>query len=159
MNTASLTEQKGRRDEIKENLIVTIEFTVRTASGEHDAERDFVHLIRGRISAQSENSVEKEVGLLTATLVQFDEATDHGITPDRIGDGLDGGISEYWERLFDLESGRLKEELQNEFDALGCNLLIMIAWSFGRNLGARDRETCHRTNNPSFRCWVWSRRM
>ena len=43
----------------------------------------------------------KQAGFLTATLVQFDKAMDHGITPDRLGDGLDRGIAEFWERLCD----------------------------------------------------------
>ena len=138
MNSAWLTEKKGRGDDLKGKLVVTIEFRVRTTSGEHYAERDFVHLIRGRISAQSENCAETEVGRLTATLVQFDEAIDCGITADRIGDGLDGSISEYWERLFDPENGHLKEKLQNEFEALGCDLLTidcMELWRKFRGCG------------------------
>jgi hypothetical protein len=30
---------------------------------------------------------------------------DHGISAERLGDGISGDISEYWERLFDVETG------------------------------------------------------
>jgi AraC-like DNA-binding protein len=58
-------------------------------------------------------------------LIQFGEALDHGITTDRLGDGIDGEISEYWERLFDLDTGHWKEEIQDEYEAFDCNLLII----------------------------------
>ena len=50
---------------------------------------------------------------------------DHGISTERLGDGIDGSIAEYWERLFDLDSGSWKEEIQSEFEALECDLLII----------------------------------
>jgi hypothetical protein len=96
--------------------VVTLEFTLRTIPGEHYSETDFVHSIRGRILIDGERNAEKDAGYLTATLVQFDEAMDYEITPDRLGDGFDGGISEYWERLFDPAEGRLKEEIQDEHE-------------------------------------------
>jgi hypothetical protein len=105
--------------------VVTLEFTLRTTSGEHYAETDFVHSIRGRILIDGERNAEKDAGYLTATLVQFDEAMDYEITPDQLGDDFDGGISEYWERLFDPAEGRLKKEIQDEHEPLGYNLLII----------------------------------
>jgi len=50
---------------------------------------------------------------------------DHGITTERLGDGVDGNIAEYWELLFDLDSGYWKEEIRDEYEALGSDLLIL----------------------------------
>jgi hypothetical protein len=47
-----------------------------------------------------------EVARLTGvSLVQFGRAVDHGISSERLGDGIDGNIAEYWELLFDLDTG------------------------------------------------------
>ena len=46
----------------------------------------------------------------------------HGISTDRLGDGIEGRIAEYWELLFDLETGYWREEIQH---ASGCDLLII----------------------------------
>jgi predicted GNAT family acetyltransferase len=87
---------------------------------------DFVHAIVGRIFATLEDDgEEKETGYIRALLVQFGEAMDHGISTERLGDGIDGIIAEYWERLFDLKSGYWKEEIQGEYEALECDLLII----------------------------------
>ncbi len=123
MKTANSTEVEASG--LNLYPVVTLEFTLRATSGEHYAETDFVHSIRGRILIDGERNAEKDAGYLTATLVQFDEAMDYEITPDRLGDGFDGGISEYWERLFDPAEGRLKKEIQDEHEPLGCNLLII----------------------------------
>lgn len=48
---------------------------------------------------------EEDAGYLRASLVQFGEAMDHGISTERLGDGIEGSIAEYWELLFDLETG------------------------------------------------------
>jgi GNAT superfamily N-acetyltransferase len=50
---------------------------------------------------------------------------DHDISPDRLGDGINAGILEYWERLFDPHEGRLKEELEDEYEVLDCHLSII----------------------------------
>src|SRR5580704_14493290 len=50
---------------------------------------------------------------------------DHGISTDRLGDGIEGSIAEYWELLFDLETGCWREEIQDEYEASGCDLLII----------------------------------
>jgi hypothetical protein len=50
---------------------------------------------------------------------------DHGISTERLGDGIDGNIAEYCEHLFDLDSGYWKEEIQGEYEALECDLLII----------------------------------
>ena len=43
----------------------------------------------------------------------------------RLGDGISGDISEYWEHLFDVETGYPKEEIQNEFEVVDLDLLII----------------------------------
>ena len=50
---------------------------------------------------------------------------DHGVSTERLGDGIDGNIAEYWERLFDSDSGYWKEEIQGEYEVLECDLLII----------------------------------
>src|SRR5713101_5585112 len=48
-----------------------------------------------------------------------------GISAERLGDGISGDISEYWEHLFDVETGYPKEEIQNEFEVVELDLLII----------------------------------
>ena len=43
----------------------------------------------------------------------------------RLGDGIEGSIAEYWELLFDLETGYWREEIQDEYEVSGCDLLII----------------------------------
>jgi GNAT superfamily N-acetyltransferase len=57
--------------------------------------------------------------------VQFGEAMDHGISTERLGDGIEGSIAEYWEVLFNLDTGYWKEEIRDEYEASGCDLLII----------------------------------
>ena len=72
----------------------------------HDSvETDFVHSILGRISAEPEIRGKEHAGHIGASLVQFGEALDHGISEETLGDGTSGDISEYWEHLFDGETG------------------------------------------------------
>jgi hypothetical protein len=47
----------------------------------------------------------EDAGYIKASLVQFGEAIDHGISSERLGDGIDGCIAEYWEFLYDSETG------------------------------------------------------
>lgn len=113
-------------DETKTNTIARIEFAVRASLHEDYVDSDFVHFIYGRVFARSkELGEEEDAGYIKASLVQFGEAMDHGVTSDRLGDGIDGEISEYWERLFDLDTGYWKEEIQSEYEVAECNLLII----------------------------------
>src|SRR4029077_7430224 len=112
--------------EAKRNIVASIEFAVRASLHEEYIDADFVHSILGKIFAKSEDSgVEEEAGYIKASLVQFGEAMDHGISTERLGDGIDGNIAEYWELLFDLDTGRWKEKVQDEYEASGCDLLII----------------------------------
>jgi hypothetical protein len=92
----------------------------------HDSvETDFVHSIAGRIIAEAESHGKQDAGHIGASLVQFSEALDHGISAERLGDGISGDISEYWERLFDENTGYPKEEIQDEFEVVDLDLLII----------------------------------
>jgi hypothetical protein len=106
------------------NVATSVEFVLRAELHE-PTETDFVHSITGRIIAESEARGEKDAGNIRATLIQFSEALDHGISAERLGDGISGDISEYWEYLFDPETGHPKEEIQNEFETVDLDLLII----------------------------------
>ncbi len=107
------------------DFAASVNFTLRGSLHENCVEADFVHSIVGRIVAEPENGGEEDAGRIGASLVQFGEALDHGISTARLGDGISGAISEYWERLFDLETGDLKEEIQDEFEVASLDLLII----------------------------------
>jgi hypothetical protein len=121
--TKTLTE---RREEIDSNetVVASMEFVLRAALHE-SPETDFVHSISGRIIAERESRGKEDAGHIGASLVQFGEALDHGISAERLGDGISGDISEYWEHLFNVETGYPKEEIQNEFEVVDLNLLII----------------------------------
>ena len=126
MNTEKATAGSGTTHEAKKNMVASIEFAVRASLHEQYVDADFVHSILGKISAKSEDwGNEEDVGYIKASLVQFGEAMDHGISTERLGDGIDGNIAEYWELLFDLDTGCWKEEVQDEYEASGCDLLII----------------------------------
>jgi GNAT superfamily N-acetyltransferase len=116
-----------KTDETKTNIVASIEFTVRASLREEYVDADFVHSILGRVFAKYEEDLgdEEDAGYIRASLVQFSEAMDHSIRTDRLGDGIDGSIAEYWELLFDLETGYWREEIQDEYEASGCDLLII----------------------------------
>lgn len=57
--------------------------------------------------------------------MQFGEAMDPGISTERLGDGIEGSIARYWELLFDVETGYWREEIQDQYEASGCDLLII----------------------------------
>ena len=102
-------------DETKTNMVASIEFAVRASLREEYVDADFVHSILGRVFVKSEDlGDEEQVGYIKAFLVQFGEAMNHGISTERLGDGIDGNIAEYWELLFDLDAGGWKEEVQDE---------------------------------------------
>jgi hypothetical protein len=112
--------------EAKRNIVASIEFAVCASLHEEYVDADFVHSIRGKISAKSEDrGKEEDAGYIKASLVQFGGAIEHGISTERLGDGIDGNIAEYWELLFDLDTGCWKEEVQDEYEASGCDLLII----------------------------------
>ena len=124
MQTEKRAAVRTKEIESKTDVVASVEFVVRTPL--HDsAEDDFVHSIAGRIVAERENRGEEDAGKISASLVQFGEALDHGISAERLGDGISGDISEYWEHLFDAETGYPKEEIQNEFEVVDLDLLII----------------------------------
>jgi hypothetical protein len=126
MKIEKATAGSGTTNEAKKNIVASIEFAVRASLHEQYIDADFVHSILGKISAKSEDrGNEEDVGYIKASLVQFGAAMDHGISTERLGDGIDGNIAEYWELLLDLDTGCWKEEVQDEYEASGCDLLII----------------------------------
>lgn len=124
MQTEKRAVVRNKEIELKTNVVASVEFVVRAAL--HDSvEDDFVHSIAGRIIAEAESRGEEDAGQISASLVQFGEARDSGITAERLGDGISRDISEYWEHLFDAETGYPKEEIQNEFELVDLDLLII----------------------------------
>ena len=121
--TKSLTE-KSKGTDSDENVVASVEFVLRAELHE-SVETDFIHSIAGRIVAEPESRGREDVGRIAASLVQFGEALDHGISAERLGDGISGDISEYWEHLFDAETGCPKDEIQNEFELVDLDLLII----------------------------------
>jgi len=107
-----------------ESVSASVEFVLRAALRDC-VDEDFVHPIAGRIITETQYAGEKQAGRIEACLVQFDTALDHGIDTARLGDGISGEISEYWECLFDVETGCLKEEIQTEYEVLSVDLLII----------------------------------
>jgi GNAT superfamily N-acetyltransferase len=115
-----------KTDEAKTNIVASVEFAVRASLRGEYVDADFVHSILGRVFAKSEDlRDEEDAGYIRASLVQFGEAMDHGISTERLGGGVEESIAEYWELLFDLETGYWREEIQNEYEASGCDLLII----------------------------------
>jgi hypothetical protein len=126
MKIEKATAGLGATNKAKRNIPASIEFAVRASLHEEYIEADFVHSILGKISAKSEDRRDQEdVGYIKGSLVQFGEALDHGISTERLGDGIDRNIAEYWELLFDSDIGFWKEEVQDEYAASGCDLLII----------------------------------
>lgn len=126
MKIEKATACSGTTNEAKRKIVASIEFAVRASLHEEYVDADFVHSILGKISAMSEDrGNDEDVGYIKASLVQFGDALDHGIRTERLGDGINGNIAEYWELLFDLGTGYWKEEVQEEYEASGCDLLII----------------------------------
>ncbi|HEV2468575.1 MAG TPA: hypothetical protein VGS78_05235 [Candidatus Sulfotelmatobacter sp.] len=124
MQTEKRAVVRTKPIELKTNVVASVEFVVRAAL--HDSvEDDFVHSIAGRIIAEAEGGGEEDAGQISASLVQFGEALDRGISAERLGDGISGEISEYWEHIFDAETGYPKEEIQDEFEVVDLDLLII----------------------------------
>jgi hypothetical protein len=126
MKTEKGTAVSRTVDEAKTNMIARIEFAVRALLHEEYVDSDFVHSILGRVFAKSNQlGDEEDAGYIKASLVQFGEAMDHGVSNERLGDGIEESIAEYWEVLFDMDTGYWKEEIQDEYEASGCDLLII----------------------------------
>src|ERR1700674_5321529 len=126
MKTDKEAAVSQKTEETKTNIVASVEFTVRASLREEYFGADFVHSIVGRVFVKSEDlRDEEDAGYIRASLVQFGEAMDHGISTERLGDGIEGSIAEYWELLFDLDTGYWKEEVQDEYEASGCDLLII----------------------------------
>jgi hypothetical protein len=140
-----MAEKPGETDS-NENVVANVEFVVRAEL--HDSvETDFVHSILGRMTAEPEGRGKEDAGYIGASLVQFGEALNHGIRAERLGDGISGDISEYWEHLFDVETGYPKEEIQNEFEVVDLDLLIIdyvAVFPKFRGLGIAE-SAIHRT--------------
>jgi len=122
-STKTLAERRKETGS-DQNVVASVEFVLRAELHE-SVETDFVHSIAGRIIAEPENRGKEDAGRIGASLVQFGAALDHGISAERLGDGISGDISEYWEHLFDAETGYPKEEIQNEFEVVDLDLLII----------------------------------
>src|SRR5579859_4809299 len=143
--TKTLSERRTETDS-NENVIASVEFMIR-ADLHNSVETDFVHSILGRITAEPESGRKEDAGHIGASLVQFGEALDHGISAERLGDGISGDISEYWEHLFDVETGCPKEEVQNEFEVVDLDLLVIdyvAIYPDFRGLGIAE-SAIHRT--------------
>jgi hypothetical protein len=116
--------ERRKETDTEQNVVASVEFVLRAELHE-SVETDFVHSISGKIIAEPGNRGKEDAGHIGASLVQFGEALDHGISAERLGDGISGDISEYWEHLFDVETGYPKEEIQNEFEVVDLDLLII----------------------------------
>jgi len=103
-----------------------LELTLSTALRENLEADDFVQSIHGRILVQKDpDATEQMVGYVSASLLQFGSALERGVNADQLGDGISGDIAEYWELLFDPETGRWKDDLQTEFEIDRTDLLIV----------------------------------
>src|SRR3954470_23099647 len=126
MTTKKATADSWTIDAVNTDMVASIDFAVRASLREEYLDADFVHSIVGKVSAKSERDENKEAaGYIKASLVQFGEALDHGISTERIGDGIDGCIAEYWELLCNADTGYWKQEIQEEYEASGTDLLII----------------------------------
>jgi hypothetical protein len=67
----------------------------------------------------------RQFGRISASLVQYGGALDHGIAAEQLGDGISGSLAEYWEQLFDVDAGRWKDGIREEFEIAGSDLLII----------------------------------
>src|SRR5689334_12804811 len=144
-STKTLTDRREKSDSNR-NVVASVEFVLR-AELQESAETDFVHSIAGRIIANPEGRGKEDAGHIGASLIQFGEALNQGITAERLGDGISGDISEYWEQLFDAETGYPKEEIQNEFEVVDLDLLIIdrvAIYPKFRGLGIAE-SAIHRT--------------
>jgi len=144
-STKTLTDRREKSGS-SENVVASVEFVLRAELHE-SAETDFAHSIAGRIIVEPEGGGKEDAGQIGASLVQFAEALEHSISAERLGDGISGDISEYWEHIFDVETGYPKEEIQNQFEVVDLDLLIIdyvAIYPKFRGLGLAE-SAIHRT--------------
>lgn len=117
---------------------ISVDFTLTAVLHEQCVAEDFLHSITGRIWVQDENGKrDRSVGCINATLAQFGGALDQDVNALRLGDGLTGTAADYWEQLFDVETGHWKKELQEEFETVGWDLLIIDCIEIEREFRGR----------------------
>jgi hypothetical protein len=110
----------------EEGIYPRLELNLSMALRETFEADDFVQSIQGRILLHNDQDEgEHMAGYVSASLLQFGNALEHGVSADQIGDGVSGDIAEYWELLFDLETGRWKDDLKTEFEIDRTDLLII----------------------------------
>ena len=158
MKTEKEAAVSRKTDEAKKNIVATVKFAVRASLREEYVDADFVHSILGRVFVKSEDlRDEEDAGYLRASLVQFGEAMDHGISTERLGDGIEGSIAEYWELLFDLETGYWRDEIQDEYEASGCDLLIIDCVEIPSEMaGVGGRPGCRQQDYRHLRSRLWA---
>ena len=114
-----------------------VDFTLTAVLHEQCVAEDFLHSITGRIWVQDENGKrDRSAGYVNATLAQFG-ALDQDVNALSLGDGIAGTVADYWEQLFDVETGHWNEELQEEFEAVGRDLLIIDCVEIDREFRGR----------------------
>lgn len=80
-----------------------LELTLNVALRESPAASDFIQTVHGRIFVQyDQDDSEQMSGSIDASLLQFGDALEHGVSADQLGDSISGDIAEYWELLFDV---------------------------------------------------------
>ena len=110
----------------KEMPVARIRFSVSATLRASYGAEDFLQSISGKILVRAEDRErEQEAGRITASLVQFGHARDHGISAEEMGDGISGSVAEYWEQLFDMETDRWRAEIRDELEVCGSDLLIV----------------------------------
>ena len=123
MKIEKATAYSRTTNEAKTNIIANIEFSIRASLHEEYVDADFVHSIMAKLFAKAEDSGDEEdAGYIKASWVQFGEAMDHGISTERLGDGIDGSIAEYWELLFDMGpvTGKKKYKMNMRHPDVTC---------------------------------------
>ena len=114
-----------------------------------------VHSIAGRIIAERENRGEQDAGQISASLVQFGEALDHGISAEKASEMASLVTSQTPGHLFYVETGYPKEEIQNEFEVVDLDLLIIdYVVIYPEYRGLKDRRVCHSPYDRHFWCWL-----
>src|SRR6266851_4290436 len=104
-------------------MVACVQFVIRTSLHEDYVDADFVHSILGRILARPVvDGDDEEAGYIRASLVQFGEAMDHGISTNRLGDCIDGSIAEYWNACSTWISvtGKRKYKMNMRFPDVIC---------------------------------------
>lgn len=126
MHQALRRKEMSNLLEAEKRIDPRLELTLNMALRESPAANDFIQTIHGRIFVQyDQDESEQMAGSINASLLQFGNALEHGVSADQFGDSISGDIAEYWELLFDPETGRWKDELQDEFEISRTDLLII----------------------------------